>query len=175
MQTEMDQHLGYETHDPAGANGGNSRNRVTHKTLKGDFGEVEIATPRDRNGEFELQMVRKNQTCWAGFDEKILSMYAHGMSTREIQGHLEKRCTSFGRRIRKSQRRALYVKLISNCTFRTSAGKPTGRCRADPYPSLLQLDVLRLSLPENREVGVRILPERQETFIRTLRFGAVSR
>jgi putative transposase len=89
MQTEMDHHLGYEKHDPAGANSGNSRNGVTRKTLKGDFGEVEIATPRDRNGEFEPQMVRKNQTRWAGFDDKILSMYARGMSTREIQGHLE--------------------------------------------------------------------------------------
>lgn len=89
MQAEMNQHLGYEKHDPAGANSGNSRNGVTRKTLTGEFGEVEIATPRDRNGEFEPQMVRKNQTRWAGFDDKILSMYARGMTTREIQGHLE--------------------------------------------------------------------------------------
>src|SRR5438270_1683085 len=73
MRVEMDQHLGYEKHDPAGANSGNSRNGVTYKTLKGDFGEVEIATPRDRNGEFEPKMVRKNQTRWTGFDDKILS------------------------------------------------------------------------------------------------------
>jgi putative transposase len=89
MQAEMKEHLGYEKHDPAGANSGNSRNGVTRKTLTGDFGEVEIATPRDRNGEFEPQMVRKNQTRWTGFDDKILSMYARGMTTREIQGHLE--------------------------------------------------------------------------------------
>jgi putative transposase len=89
MQAEMNQHLGYEKHDPSGAGSGNSRNGLTRKTLKGDFGEVEIATPRDRNGDFEPRMVRKNQTRWTGFDEKILSMYARGMTTREIQGHLE--------------------------------------------------------------------------------------
>jgi putative transposase len=89
MQAEMNEHLGYQKYDPAGVNSGNSRNGVTRKTLKGDFGEVEIATPRDRNGEFEPQMVRKNQTRWTGFDDKILSMYARGMTTREIQGHLE--------------------------------------------------------------------------------------
>ncbi len=89
MQGEMNEHLGYEKHDPAGDKSGNSRNGVTRKTLKGDFGEVEIETPRDRNGEFEPQMVRKNQTRWTGFDDKILSMYARGMTTREIQGHLE--------------------------------------------------------------------------------------
>jgi len=89
MQGEMNAHLGYAKHDAAGANSGNSRNGVTRKKLKGNFGEVEIETPRDRNGEFEPQMVRKNQTRWTGFDEKILSMYARGMSTRDIQGHLE--------------------------------------------------------------------------------------
>jgi putative transposase len=89
MRAEMNEHLGYEKHDPAGANSGNSRNGFTRKTLTGEFGEVEIATPRDRNGEFEPQIVRKNQTRWTGFDDKILSMYARGMTTREIQGHLE--------------------------------------------------------------------------------------
>ncbi|MCU1326090.1 MAG: transposase, mutator type [Bryobacterales bacterium] len=89
MQAEMKAHLGYGKHDPAGANNGNSRNGVTRKTLKGDFGEVEIETPRDRAGEFEPQMVRKNQRRWTGFDDKILSMYARGMSTRDIQSHLE--------------------------------------------------------------------------------------
>jgi putative transposase len=75
MQGEMAGHLGYEKHDPEGNNSGNSRNGVTLKTLKGDFGEVEIETPRDRNGEFEPRMVKKNQTRRAGFDDKILSMY----------------------------------------------------------------------------------------------------
>jgi putative transposase len=89
MRGEMNAHLGYEKHDPAGNNSGNSRNGVMRKTLKGDFGEVEIETPRDRNGEFEPQFIRKNQTRFTGFDDKILSMYSRGMSTRDIQGHLE--------------------------------------------------------------------------------------
>jgi putative transposase len=89
LQGEMSEHLGYDKHDPAGHNSGNSRNGVTRKKLKGEFGEVELETPRDRKGEFEPQIIRKNQTRWTGFDDKILSMYARGMSTREIQGHLE--------------------------------------------------------------------------------------
>ena len=89
LKGEMTEHLGYAKHDPAGNHSGNSRNGVTRKTLKGDFGEVEVETPRDRNGEFEPQILKKNQTRWTGFDDKILSMYARGMTTREIQGHLE--------------------------------------------------------------------------------------
>jgi putative transposase len=89
MNAELTNHLGYEKSDPAGYNSGNSRNGATSKTLKGDFGELVIETPRDRNGSFEPQMVKKHQTRWDGFDDKILSMYARGMTTREIQGHLE--------------------------------------------------------------------------------------
>ena len=89
MQAEMTEHLGYEKHDPAGDNSGNSRNGLSRKTLKGDFGELELETPRDRNSEFEPRMVKKHQTRWTGFDDKILSMYARGMSTRDIQAHLE--------------------------------------------------------------------------------------
>src|SRR5271170_5852840 len=89
MAAELTHHLGYEKSDPAGYHSGNSRNGTTSKTLKGDFGELEIETPRDRNGSFEPQMVKKHQTRWDGFDDKILSMYARGMTTREIQGHLQ--------------------------------------------------------------------------------------
>jgi putative transposase len=89
LQGEMTEHLGYAKHDAVGDNSGNSRNGVTRKTLKGDFGEVDLETPRDRNGEFEPQIIKKNQTRWTGFDDKILSLYARGMTTREIQGHLE--------------------------------------------------------------------------------------
>lgn len=85
----MTEHLGYEKHDPAGYNKGNSRNGKTSKKLKGDFGEIDLETPRDRNGTFEPKMIAKGQTRFTGFDDKILSMYARGMSTREIQGHLE--------------------------------------------------------------------------------------
>ena len=89
MQAEMTEHLGYEEHDQSGNNSGNSRNGKTTKALKGDFGEVPLETPRDRNGTFEPKIVSKGQTRFTGFDDKIVSMYARGMSTREITGHLE--------------------------------------------------------------------------------------
>lgn len=89
MQAELTDHLGYEKHDPAGHNSGNSRNGKSRKKLKGDFGEIDLETPRDRNGSFEPKIVAKGQTRFTGFDDKILSMYARGMTTREIQAHLE--------------------------------------------------------------------------------------
>ncbi|HET7102378.1 MAG TPA: IS256 family transposase [Terriglobia bacterium] len=86
---ELTDHLGYEKHDPTGYGSGNSRNGTTEKTLKGKNGEVKIDVPRDRKGTFEPQIVKKHQTRFDGFDDKILSMYARGMTTRDIQGHLE--------------------------------------------------------------------------------------
>ena len=89
MNAELTDHLGYEKHDPAGYNSGNSRNGATSKTLLGNFGALELETPRDRCGTFEPKIVAKGQRRFTGFDDKIVSMYARGMSTREIQGHLE--------------------------------------------------------------------------------------
>jgi putative transposase len=88
LDAELTHHLGYEKNDPQGRGSGNSRNGKGKKKLKGDFGEVEIEVPRDREGEFEPKIVGKHQRRFTGFDGKILSMYARGMSTREIQGHL---------------------------------------------------------------------------------------
>jgi transposase-like protein len=84
LGAEMERHLGYRKHSPAGRNSGNSRNGTTEKTLKGDHGEVRINTPRDRNGTFEPELVRKGQTRLTGMDEQILCLYAKGLSTREI-------------------------------------------------------------------------------------------
>ena len=89
LQAELTDHLGFEKHDPAGHHSGNTRNGTSRKALKGDFGELELETPRDRQASFEPQIVAKGQTRFTGFDDKIISMYARGMSTREIQGHLE--------------------------------------------------------------------------------------
>src|SRR6266852_4796219 len=71
MNAELTHHLGYEKHDPAGYNSGNSRNGTSAKTVKGEFGEIVVETPRDRNGSFEPQIVPKHQTRFEGFDEKI--------------------------------------------------------------------------------------------------------
>jgi putative transposase len=81
---EIDDHLGYSKHEVRGRGTGNSRNGYSRKTLKGDHGEVEIDTPRDRNGSFEPQIVRKGQTRLTQFDDQILSLYSRGMSTRDI-------------------------------------------------------------------------------------------
>ena len=89
MQAELTNHLGYEKHDPAGYKSGNSRNGKTHKKLTGEFGEMELETPRDREGTFEPKIVAKHQTRFTGFDDKIISMYARGMTTRDIEAHLK--------------------------------------------------------------------------------------
>jgi transposase-like protein len=80
--------VGYEKGDPAGRGRGNSRNGTSSKTVLTEDGEVEIAVPRDRAGSFEPQLIAKGQTRFDGFDDKILSLYARGMTVREIQGHL---------------------------------------------------------------------------------------
>jgi len=88
MSAELSEHVGYEKHDPAGYHSGNSRNGTSEKTIKGSFGRVPIKVPRDRNGTFEPQIIEKHQTRFTGFDEHIISLYARGLTTREIQEHL---------------------------------------------------------------------------------------
>ena len=87
LGAELSEHLGYEKGDPAGRGGGNSRNGYSSKTVIGDDGAIEIAVPRDRNGSFEPQIVAKGQTRLDGFDDRIISLYARGLSVREIQAH----------------------------------------------------------------------------------------
>ena len=86
LQGELTHHLGYEKHAPEGKN---SRNGKSAKTIKGKRGQLHIDVPRDRNSEFEPQLIKKGQTRFDGFDEKIISMYARGMTCREIKAHLE--------------------------------------------------------------------------------------
>ena len=89
LQAEMVEHLGHGKHEPVTNETGNARNGRSQKTLKGEFGEMTIDLPRDRESNFEPQIIAKHQTHWRGFDEKILSLYARGMTVREIQSHLE--------------------------------------------------------------------------------------
>jgi len=88
LHAEMTDHLGYEPGAPEGQRTGNSRNGTGKKTLRTDQGDVTVEVPRDRNGTFEPQLVKKHQRSFKGFDDKILSMYARGMSVRDIQAHL---------------------------------------------------------------------------------------
>lgn len=84
LNAELDEHLGYPKHAASGRKSGNSRNGSTPKTVKGQHGEVVIQTPRDRNGSFEPQLVKKGQTRLTQFDDQIVCLYAKGMTTREI-------------------------------------------------------------------------------------------
>ena len=88
LGAELTEHLGYEKGDPAGRGSGNSRNGTSSKTILTEDGDIEITVPRDRAGSFEPQLIAKGQTRFDGFDDKILSLYARGMTVREIQGHL---------------------------------------------------------------------------------------
>ena len=86
---ELTHHLGYGKHEPALAGNGNTRNGSSRKLLKSQSGEIEIAVPRDRNGTFEPQVVRKHQTRWDGLDRQIVSLYARGLTVRDIQAQLQ--------------------------------------------------------------------------------------
>ncbi|HUL46774.1 MAG TPA: IS256 family transposase [Steroidobacteraceae bacterium] len=89
LEVELTEHLGYEPHcEPAGG-AGNTRNGTTPKTVITDQGRIPIDNPRDRNGTFEPQLVRKRQRRFKGFDDKILALYSRGLSTRDIEAHLE--------------------------------------------------------------------------------------
>lgn len=84
LKGEMSHHLGYDKSELEGHNSGNSRNGYSSKKLKGDHGEIDLQTPRDRNSTFEPQLIKKGQSRITGMDEQILSLYAKGMSTRDI-------------------------------------------------------------------------------------------
>ena len=88
LQAEMTEHLGHSKNQLVANEAGNTRNGRSQKTLKGDFGELPIEIPRDRAGTFEPQLIGKHQTRWSGFDDKILSLYARGLTVREIQSYL---------------------------------------------------------------------------------------
>ena len=89
LETEMSEHLGHGKSEAVTNATGNTRNGHSAKTLQGEFGELPLDIPRDRQGAFEPKLVTRHQTRWAGFDDKIISLYARGLSVREIQAHLE--------------------------------------------------------------------------------------
>jgi putative transposase len=151
LNAELTHHLGYEKHEAAGQGTGNSRNGASWKTLKGDFGEVDIEVPRDRNSSFEPKIVAKHQRRFSGFDDKILSMYARGMTTREIQGHLQE---IYGVEVSPT--------LISEVTDAVLEEVKTWQSRPrEPLYPILYLDALMVKMRhegrvENRAVYVAI-------------------
>ncbi len=88
LDSELTEHLGYSKHSPEGINSGNNRNGRTKKRLKNDNGEIEISVPRDRNGSFDPIIVKKYERTIGPIEDKIISMYAKGMTTRDIQAHV---------------------------------------------------------------------------------------
>ncbi len=145
MEAELTTHLGYEKHDPVGYGSGNSRNGQSRKTLKGEFGEIEIAVPRDRNASFEPQIVPKGETRFTGFDDKILSMYARGMTTREIQEHLQEMYHT-----------EVSPTLISNVTEAVLEEVRAWQARPlDAVYPIVYLDALMIKMRDNGVVGNR--------------------
>jgi len=151
MNAELTHHLGYEKHDPAGYNSGNSRNGTSGKKVKGEFGEMEIEVPRDRASTFEPQILPKHQTRFTGFDDKIISMYARGMTTREIESHLKE---IYGVDVSPA--------LISQVTDAVSEEVKRWQSRAlEPIYGIVYLDALYVKMRyegrvENRAVYVAI-------------------
>jgi putative transposase len=137
LGAELTDHLGYEKGDPAGRGSGNSRNGTSSKTILTEEGEIAIAIPRDRVGSFEPQLIAKGQTRFDGFDDKILSLYARGMTVREIQGHLAE---LYGTDVS--------ADLISRVTeLRSSVDPRTALSQAARVLSRLRISFLKLSTP----------------------------
>src|SRR5947209_8246387 len=84
LEMEMEEQLGYAKYAPEGRGSGNSRNGSTSKRVRGEFGEMELETPRDRNGEFEPKVVPNSKTSLGNFTDMVLSLYTRGMTNREI-------------------------------------------------------------------------------------------
>ena len=147
LKVELTEHVGYEKHDPAGHNSGNSRNGTTTKKLKGEFGEIDLETPRDRNGSFEPAIVSKGQTRFSGFDDKIISMYSRGMTTREIEGHLKE---IYGVEVSPT--------LISNVTEAVMEEVKTWQDRPldEVYP-ILYMDALRVKVRDDGHIQNRAI------------------
>lgn len=143
LDAELADHLGHGKNEPVANDAGNTRNGKSRKTLKGEFGELPIEIPRDRHGTFEPQLIPKHQTRWSGFDDKILSLYARGMTVREIQAHLEE---MYGTEVSPS--------LISSITDAVSEEVKAWQARPlDPIYPIIYLDCIHVKV---REGAVRV-------------------
>ena len=143
LDAELTEHLGHDRHESVANATGNTRNGKSKKTLKGEFGELPIEVPRDRHGSFEPQLIPKHQTRWTGFDDKIISLYARGMTVREIQAHLQE---MYGTEVSPS--------LISSVTDAVSEEVKAWQARPlDPIYPIVYLDCIHVKV---REGAVRV-------------------
>lgn len=142
LKGELTTHLGYDKHSIEGNHSGNSRNGYSSKMIKGEFGETEIEVPRDRNGSYEPRFIGKGQTRFTGFDDKIVAMYARGMSTRDMQAQLKE---IYGVEVSPT--------LISNVTDEVLDEVRTWQSRAlDPVYPIVYLDCIVIKIKENKQV-----------------------
>ena len=142
MNAELTHHLGYEKHDPKGRNSGNSRNGTSLKNMQGDDGNIPIEVPRDRNGTYTPEIIPKHQTRFEGLDDKILALYARGMTTRDIQDQLHE-----------MYQVDVSPTLISNVTDAVTEEVRIWQNRAlDPIYPIIFLDALMLKIKENKQV-----------------------
>jgi len=142
LEGEMTHHLGYPPNAPEGKNTGNSRNGKSTKTVTTDTGDVQIDVPRDRNGEFEPQLVKKHQRRTSSFDDAVLALYARGMTTRDIQDHLQE--------LYKTE---VSPTLISAVTDAVIEEVKAWQGRAlDPVYPVIYLDAIHLKLRESGSV-----------------------
>jgi len=145
LEAEMAEHLGHDKSDPVTNITGNARNGHSAKTLKGEFGELPLDIPRDRQGAFEQQLIGKHQTRWAGFDDKIVSLYARGMTVRETQGHLTE---MYGTEVSPS--------LIFAVTDAVSEEVKAWQARPlDPLYPILYLDCIHIKVRDTGAVRVK--------------------
>jgi putative transposase len=132
LTAELDTHLEEEKAEPNPDRPKNRRNGHSKKTVKGEFGQSEIQIPRDRNGDFTPKLIGKGETRFTGFDDKILSLYARGMTTRDIQGQLE---DLYGVEVSHT--------LVSNVTEAVEAERKLWQNRMlDPVYAIVYLDAL---------------------------------
>lgn len=145
LQQEMDEHIGYQKHSIEGHNSGNSRNGKNSKTVQSSYGAVEIDVPRDRNGEFNPKIVKKRQRNISTFDDKIISMYAKGMSTRDIQAHIQE---IYGAEISPTT--------VSNITEKVVDVAKEWQCRSlNSVYAIAYFDAIHYKVRENDKVVVK--------------------
>ena len=145
LHAEMAEHLGHSKNAQVANPSGNTRNGTSRKTLKGDFGALPIEVPRDRQGSFEPQLIGKHQTRLTGFDAKILSLYARGMTVREIQSHLEE---MYGAEVSPT--------LISNVTDAVIEEVKAWQSRPlDPLYPIVYLDCIHVKVRDSGSVRVK--------------------
>ena len=140
LEGEMDAHLGYARHDPAGRDGGNSRNGHRDKTVLTEAGPVEISVPRDRDASFEPAIVAKRQRRLSGVDDLVISLVAKGLTTGEVQAHLAE---IYGAQVSRET--------ISNITDRVLEGLADWQSRPlDPVYAVLFLDAIHVKIREGQ-------------------------